>query len=196
MKEVVNSRSSDEAIFRLQRKVEITRKSRHAASRHLRIHNALSQWTLSVLAATQIIVSMSLAMFPRSDEKFMNYMLVCISVLTLAYSLIVGMGDFSARSKKMHDCALRLDMISNEISGIVNAPLLLDRDYRKMLKRYKKSLEKQENHKQVDYSEARYEHERTMWYWVLCYVRKMIQFFHYAIIWGFCIWFVSMLWPK
>jgi hypothetical protein len=97
-----------EALKELARRTEITCKARYHAARRLNSHNWFSQWTLSLLAVGQIALSVAEAIgLPiQVGPKWFSLGSIFFSVLILAYSLLLGMSNFSARAVKIHDCGL------------------------------------------------------------------------------------------
>ncbi|MDO4683972.1 MAG: SLATT domain-containing protein [Lautropia sp.] len=174
----------------LKRKAELTRKSRHAASRRLRINNTLSQITIAMLSASQISSSISIMIFHSDGEqsKWMNFYIILSSILTLCYSLIISMGDFSSRSYKMHECGIELDKICNRINLEINSNRMCLYAIRDLMNSYHESLLKFENHTQNDYSEAEYKTNPSLCNFIKMAARKLIHFSHYFLAMGFAIY--------
>lgn len=139
----------------LHRRVSMTSKARYCASRRLQFHKMMSQWTVTLIAVGLIAVSV-LAISPvtlRFSLPYVAVMQIIFSVLILAYTLLLSLGDYSARAVKIHRCGMELGKIARELK-----PYLEKQDeqvaYEKFVEKYYECLEKYENHETCDYLEA------------------------------------------
>ncbi|MEX2491139.1 MAG: SLATT domain-containing protein [Nitrospirales bacterium] len=139
----------------LHRRVSMTSKARYCASRRLQFHKMMSQWTVTLIAVGLIAVSV-LAISPvtlRFSLPYVAVMQIIFSVLILAYTLLLSLGDYSARAVKIHRCGMELGKIARELK-----PYLEKQDdqgaYEKFVEKYYECLEKYENHETCDYFEA------------------------------------------
>lgn len=92
----------------LYRIIDITAKARYRASTRLSMHGVFSQWTLSLLAIGLIITSVLMLSGVKLNfsEKYSSVMQIIFSVIILTYSLLLGIGNFSARAERLHRCGL------------------------------------------------------------------------------------------
>ncbi|EJK2100760.1 SLATT domain-containing protein [Vibrio cholerae] len=186
----------------LYKRVSVTSKARYEASRRLRSQSWFSQWTLAYMAIGQIILSM-LPNFDLTTKSIppnaQNAVAVFFAVVVLAYSLLLGMGDFSARSAKIHQCGLELAELARELKFMVDSGALVNKDeYLGYVERYYQCLGRYENHSSHDYLVAKQEHKNEVaneegkhvpwhinWFWTG-------KIFLYRI-WHFCHYPISML---
>ncbi|HEY6529164.1 MAG TPA: SLATT domain-containing protein [Cellvibrionaceae bacterium] len=192
----------------LYRIVDITAKARYRASTRLNSHGIFSQWTLSLLAIGLIISSaLSISgMQLNFSEKYTSVMQLIFSVIVLTYSLLLGMGNFSARAERFHRCGLELSRLVRKVKPFKGKDGN-DQEYASISKEYYDHLEKYENHKDVDFLSARIEIERRKGYpdwntnysffkntsnyfaymqsrfslWSSIRIRQSISFSHYAL---------------
>lgn len=127
----------------LNRRVKLTSKARYCASRRLSLQSLLSQWTLALLSVALIIISLisAVKMNTAFSEEYIDVMQIIFAVLVLTYSLLLGTGDYSARSVRIHRCGMELGKLARKI---------------KPLEKNDHEDEKYENHNHVDYLEADY----------------------------------------
>ncbi|CAH0525525.1 hypothetical protein VHP8226_01051 [Vibrio hippocampi] len=180
----------------------MTSKARYEASRRLRSQSWFSQWTLAYMAIGQIILSM-LPIFELTTTSIssnaQNAVAVFFAVVVLAYSLLLGMGDFSARSAKIHQCGLELAELARELKFMVDSKAKVGRkEYLSYVGRYYQCLGRYENHSSHDYTVAKKEHKNESakeedtkidWYVNLGWTAKI---FLYRI-WDFCHYPISIL---
>jgi hypothetical protein len=142
----------------LSRRVKVTSKARYNASRRLSLQNMMSQWTLALLSVALILISLMSASEINIlySQSYVDIMQIVFAVLILAYSLLLGTGDHSARSVKVHRCGMELGRIARKIKPYENSDE--DHDvYEILYNEYYNCLEKYENHEDVDYLIAQYE---------------------------------------
>jgi hypothetical protein len=145
----------------LLRRVEITCKARYHASSRLKTQNLFSQWTLSLLAVGQIVIGLITAINLQQNFSvgYTTFGSIFFSVLVLTYSLLLGMGDYSARAVKLHECGVALGRLARTLYPH-KAPSLSGTQvlYEGFTKQYYDILEKHENHTKSDYLQAHYEY--------------------------------------
>ncbi|WP_406568768.1 SLATT domain-containing protein [Aeromonas caviae] len=139
----------------LHKRVLVTSKARYEASRRLKLHSWCSQWTLTFLAVGQIILSL-LYIFEIYNKKIpdtqINMASLFFAIAVLAYSLLLGMGDFSARSSNIHQCGLQLAELSRELHyKITRGVSSTESEYLNFVSRYYACLNRHENHTSQDY---------------------------------------------
>lgn len=147
---------SENKFAELYRRVSITSKARYCASRRLLFHSIMSQWTVTLITVGLIAVSV-LAISGVDltfDPKYVSVMQIVFSVLILSYSLLLSLGDYSARSVKLHRCGMELGKIARNLQLYVAADCE-DEKYKEFVREYYDCLEKYENHEACDYLEAR-----------------------------------------
>jgi hypothetical protein len=180
----------------------MTSKARYEASRRLKSQSWFSQWTLAYMAIGQIVLSilpiLKLTNGTVSTE-LQSAVTVLFAVIVLAYSLLLGMGDFSARSAKIHQCGLELGELARELKFLVDKNIESNKDdYLQYIERYYQCLNRYENHSSHDYLVAKKEHKNdeakenntsVSWYYNLWWcIRIMIYRF-----WEFCHYPISIL---
>jgi SMODS and SLOG-associating 2TM effector domain family 5 len=190
------------SIAELLRRVEITCKARYHASRRLSIHGWFSQWTLALLAIGQIVIAliMALKLHMNYREQYMDFGSVFFGVMVLAYSLLLGMANFSARAVLIHECGLELGRLARHLFSLRSTGAATQADYDSCAKTYYDILDKHENHTRTDYLTAHYEYydalaAKLAWLsmpWLVersrligvrmqIYVFHTLQFSHYVI---------------
>lgn len=149
----------------LYRIIDITAKARYGASTRLNLHGMCSQWTLSLLAIGLIIVSVLMISSVKVNfsEQYSDVMQIVFSVVILTYSLLLGMGNFSARAERLHRCGLELSRLVRRVKPLRGSEDY-DPEYSEITKEYYDCLEKYENHKEVDFLSSRLEIERRKGY--------------------------------
>lgn len=151
----------------LHRLVDITAKARYRAATRLGMHGMWSQWTLSLLAIGLIIVSViSISgMKTNFSELYTDVMQIIFSVVILTYSLLLGMGNFSAREERLLRCGMELSRIVRRIKPFRGKEdEKHETTYSDLTTKYYECLEKYENHKDVDYLASRLEIARRKGY--------------------------------
>jgi hypothetical protein len=119
-----------------------------------------AQWTLALLAIGQIIITLIPTLKLRSNfgEAYLGFASVLFAVLVLAYSLLLGMADYSARAVKMHGCGLELGRLLRELVFLINRGNASAVEYQECAKRYYDILDKHENHTWLDYLISHHQH--------------------------------------
>jgi hypothetical protein len=141
------------SINELLRRVEFTSKARYNGARRLGLHSIFSQWTLAYLAIGQITISMvpALKLHNNFSEAYTNFGAIFFGVLVLAYSLLLGMGNFSGRSVVMHSCGMELGNLARELHLLDQTPEVSPAKYESAANEYYQILAKCENHAHQDY---------------------------------------------
>jgi hypothetical protein len=115
----------------------------------------MSQWTVTLITVGLIAVSV-LAISPLKlnfSPPYVAVMQIIFSVLILAYTLLLSLGDYSLRSVKIHRCGMELGKIAREIKLYLgNAGN--EEIYKEFVNSYYECLEKYENHEACEYLEA------------------------------------------
>lgn len=142
----------DNKFSELSRRVKVTSKARYNASRRLSLQNSMSQWTLALLSVALILISLVSASDIETsfNKSYTDIMQIVFSVLILTYSLLLGTGDYSARSVKIHRCGLELGRIARKIKPYENSEEY-DQQYEELNDEYYNCLEKYENHESIDF---------------------------------------------
>lgn len=144
----------------LLRRTEITCGARYNAARRLGQQGWAVQWTLALLAVGQIIITLIPALKLRSNfgESYVGFASVLFAVLVLAYSLLLGMADHSARAVKMHGCGLELGRLARKLVLLLSKQSVSTDEYEECAKSYYDTLDKHENHTRLDYLISHYQH--------------------------------------
>lgn len=150
------------SIDELLRRTEMTSKARYNAARRLERHGWAAQWTLTFLAIGQIVISLISALSLRVNfaERYIAFASVFFAVLVLAYSLLLGMMNASARAVRLHGCGLELGRLSRKLYLLREKGGVSEEEYEDLAKQYYDVLEKHENHSYTDYLLARCDYYR------------------------------------
>lgn len=148
----------DEAMTELHRRAEVTSKVRYESARRLMAHNLLSQWTLAVLAVGQIAISVIdvLDLPLNYSDKYLAFGGIFFGVLVLAYSLLLGMSNYSARSVQLHKCGLELGELARELYLVCKLTGSDQVKYEDYAKKYYVILGQYENHEEIDYRRTKF----------------------------------------
>lgn len=145
----------------LYRQLEFARKARYNASRRLRTYHLFSQITPAFIALGLIVIPLVdiLRLGNNYSPRYVDFMQIVFAVALLMYSLLLGIGDFSARAERMHICGLSLGRIAKLLFPFKEKldSEELDEEYKYFINAYYDCLEKHENHTHVDYLAAKYE---------------------------------------
>lgn len=154
---------SQESTKELLRRTEITCGARYNAARRMKLQGWAAQWTLALLAIGQIIITLTPALKLRSNfgEAYVEFASVLFAVLVLAYSLLLGMADYSARAEKMHSCGLALGRLARRLVFLDHRGDTSACEYRVCAESYYDILDKHENHSTLDYLESHYQYYRV-----------------------------------
>lgn len=191
---------TDISIEELLRRTEITCGARYTAARRMESHGWATQWTLALLAIGQIIIALIPALNLKSNfsTQYVGFASVLFAVIVLAYSLLLGMADFSARAVKMHGCGLELGRLARHLVFLKDRGNSSAEEYEASAKRYYDILDKHENHNLYDYLVSHHQHYSaklaklgffTCKYWRSriplfkvqgkIWILSIFQFFHY-----------------
>lgn len=147
-----------DSLSELLRRADITSRARYNASRRLENLGWTSQWTLAILAIGQIVISLTsvLKLPMRFTQPYVDFMSLFFGVLVLAYSLLLGMANFNARSTKLHQCGMELGNLTRKLH-LLSSLSVSQADYEELVAEYYQILKKYENHKEIDYLNAHLE---------------------------------------
>lgn len=148
-----------DSLNELLRRADITSRARYNASRRLEALGWTSQWTLALLAIGQIVISLiSVLKLPMQfSQNYVDFMSLFFGVLVLAYSLLLGMANFNARSTKLHQCGMELGKLTRKLH-LTSTLADSQADYESLVSEYYQILKQYENHKEIDYLRAHYEY--------------------------------------
>ncbi|MDO9213994.1 MAG: SLATT domain-containing protein [Methylococcales bacterium] len=148
------------SIKELHRRAEMTSNARYHAARRMSLHGWFSQWTLALLAVAQIVITLIIAFKLHSNfnENYLNFGAIFFGVLVLAYSLLLGMADFSSRAVKLHGCGLELGRLTRKLFLFSQSGEATTDDYKRFYTEYYDILDKYENHSRIDYLKAHYKY--------------------------------------
>lgn len=145
----------------LFRRVQFTCKARYNAARRLKTYHLFSQITPAFMAVGLVIIPLSnlLGFNNGYSDRYVDLMQIVFGVALLAYSLLLGIGDFSARAEKMHACGMELGRLARKIFPYRTKDDSddLDGDYESISNAYYGCLEKYENHTHVDFLAAKHD---------------------------------------
>jgi hypothetical protein len=199
-----NSTPTQNSLKELQRRSEITSKARYNAGRRMELHNAFSQWTLAFLAVGQIVIALIVALKLKTvfSPSYVDFGGIFFGVLVLAYSLLLGMGNYAARAIKHHACGMELGGLARALHFKSEDSTSKQDDYEKSASKYYEILAKYENHISIDYLIASYEIAikdkmdffRVLKNWLPILLGKFLQFFHYiASIFLISFWIIKLI---
>jgi SMODS and SLOG-associating 2TM effector domain family 5 len=193
---------SSKVLNELLRRAKITSAARYNRARILKLHAAWSQWTLSILATGQIVITVIPLFFhdiSKIAKQTIDYGGVFFGVLVLAYSLLLGMSNFSARADKMHSCGIDMGKLSKKLHLWSCGNNSTNEQYLEAVNEYYGILSKHENHEKIDFWDELTDEEYTEKYKkkkssFFCFVRRYISFSHYFIsLVLMAVWFIALL---
>jgi hypothetical protein len=113
-----------------------------------------------MLAVGQIVIALipALNLHMNFTLGYVAFGSIFFAVLVLTYSLLLGMGNYAARSVKLHGCGLELGRLARKLYAMRTDPSVTDEDYKTAAQQYYDILEKHENHTKADYLVAHYEY--------------------------------------
>jgi hypothetical protein len=151
---------SQKSTEELLRRTEITGGARYTAARRMELQGWAAQWTLALLSIGQIIITLIPTLKLRSNfgDAYVGFASVLFAVLVLAYSLLLGMANYSARAVKMHGCGLELGRLARKLVFLVNRGHISAYEYEECAKCYYDILDKHENHMHIDYLISHHQH--------------------------------------
>lgn len=145
----------------LFRRVQFTSKARYNAARRLKTYHLFSQITPAFMAIGLVVIPLSniLGFNNGYPAKYVDLMQLIFAVALLAYSLLLGIGNFSARAERMHACGMDLGRLARQLYPYrkKNDSDALDLDYKSISDAYYECLEKHENHTHVDFLAAKHD---------------------------------------
>ena len=156
-----NHRERNQRFDELFRRVQFTSKARYNAARRLGRYHLFTQITPAFMSIGLVVIPLAkLLGFNRGyADNYVELMQIVFAVMLLAYSLLLGMGNYSTRAEKAHRCGMTLGRLARNIFPYRNVAdgSELNGIYEKMCNDYYECLEKHENHKHVDYLVAQYD---------------------------------------
>lgn len=197
----------------LFRRVQFTCKARYNAARRLRTYHLFSQITPAFIAIGLIIIPLSdmLGFNNGYSKNYVDLMQIVFAVALLAYSLLLGIGNFSARAERMHACGMDLGRLARRIFPYKHKEDSSDLDdvYDSISCAYYECLEKHENHTHVDFLAAKHDlldsGEGFFWgvelrragLWVNKFLREILSLGHFLLsISVIAIWIYLMVGAK
>lgn len=159
---MIDASDTQKTIEDLYDRVSFTAKARYNAARRLTFHSICSQWTLAILAVGQVVISLIPALgLSTFDANWQNFGSVFFGVLVLAYSLLLGMGNYAARSVQLHSCGIELSGLAREVHLYKESSCNLG-ECQDATKRYYAILSKCENHAHCDFLATEADLERKL----------------------------------
>lgn len=192
-----NKKSTAETLLR---KLYITSSIRHSAAGRLALHSWASQWTLALLAVGQIVIGLIviLGLKARFSDSYVSFAAIFFGVLVLAYSLLLGMSNFSVRKERFHDCALKLGKLALFVTDFINNGEKEEEKIENFIHKYNRVLSISENHTQSDYIKYKIKNsEASCSERFMSFLGTIFQFGHYFVsIFMMYIWIFMMVLPK
>jgi|TARA_R100001143_G_scaffold61413_1_gene62118 hypothetical protein len=145
----------------LFRRVQFTCKARYNAARRLKTYHLFSQITPAFISIGLVVIPLAkmLGFNKGYSPEYVDLMQIVFAVALLAYSLLLGIGDFSARAERMHACGMDLGRIARKLFPYRSESDSKDLDtvYDSISNDYYECLEKYENHTHIDFLSAKYD---------------------------------------
>lgn len=137
----------------LYKKMDATSKTRFHASRRLKLHAALSTYTVVFLSLVLIFISLmqTYGLGVNIQSKGVGLLQVFSSVAVLVYSLLMDKNDYSSQSEKMYSCASKLGELKQKSHPYVQAEVFVQDDYDRCQKEYHDVLKLYETHSNNDF---------------------------------------------
>ncbi len=137
----------------LYKKMDATSKTRFHASRRLKLHAALSTYTVVFLSLVLIFISLmqTYDLGVNIQSKGVGLLQVFSSVAVLVYSLLMDKNDYSSQSEKMYSCASKLVELKQKSHPHVHAEEFNQDSYDKCQKEYHDVLKLYETHSNNDF---------------------------------------------
>lgn len=137
----------------LYKKMDATSKTRFHASRRLKLHAALSTYTVVFLSLVLIFISLmqTYELGTNIQSKGVGLLQVFSSVAVLVYSLLMDKNDYSSQSEKMYSCASKLGELKQKSHPHVHADNFIQDSYDRCQKEYHDVLRLYETHSNNDF---------------------------------------------
>ena len=137
----------------LYKKMDATSKTRFHASRRLKLHAALSTYTVVFLSLVLIFISLmqTYSLGVNIQSKGVGLLQVFSSVAVLVYSLLMDKNDYSSQSEKMYSCASKLGELKQKSHPHVHAEDFVQASYDSCQKEYHDVLKLYETHSNNDF---------------------------------------------
>jgi hypothetical protein len=179
----------------LFRRVQFTCKMRYNAARRLKTYHLFSQITPAFISIGLVVIPLAnlLGFNKGYSPEYVDLMQIVFAVTLLAYSLLLGIGNFSARAERMHACGMDLGRIARKLFPLrkIEDSSVLDEKYESISNDYYECLEKHENHTHIDYLAAKHDlldsgakwnwgiEARRSGIWVNKFIRELFTLSHF-----------------
>lgn len=171
--------------------MDVTLRIRYNAADRLTRHHKLSQWILALTSIELIIIPLLQAMqIPmRVNPQLLNAIEVSLAVLTLTYSLLLGMENYYGRAEKTLSCGKEITKLTRDVYPLLNQSHDAIK-YKEMSDRYQDILDKYENHEPIDYeiykinNPEKYYQNKVLYLlaWISVKIKYILNFWHYIVV--------------
>jgi hypothetical protein len=181
----------------LFRRVQFTCKARYNAARRLKTYHLFSQITPAFISTGLVIIPLAklLGFNKGYSPEYVDLMQIVFAVALLAYSLLLGIGNFSARAERMHACGMDLGRIARKLFPYRTQEdsTNFDQAYESFSNDYYECLEKHENHTHIDFLAAKHDlldgGEKFSWgveakraaLWINKFLRELLTLSHFLL---------------
>ena len=146
----------EEEINRIYRNTWITKGCRFIASKRYKKHHNYSNITITLTSVSILFLNLLVLIEDRNaifSNDNITYITICLSILTLAFSLIVSAKNYQTIENKFHDCGREISKIhdtscyyKSDIDNITKDQVV------ELQKKYQSIIEKYDiNQDQIDY---------------------------------------------
>lgn len=144
------------AYEKLADNIYIVNRNYFSASKRLLLHNACSQWTLSLLSLGLIVMPLlTVTKMPlRYPQNVVDFASISLAVAVLMFSLLIGANSYSVRAERMHHAGLELNKLMREMRYFASEADRMSK-YRTFDDQYSGILSRFENVDDIDYARAK-----------------------------------------
>lgn len=168
------AKRSDNPLKQLQHAMRTVKAARFAAAERLERKHTVSLFSLSMVSLYFVGLSMWQVIYASTLDEGANRLITLVSIMssvfTLVIALIEAMNDYKMKAYHMHNCALAVNDLYQELKLVEGSDAGVVQDFRR---RYNEAVRGCPfNHARIDYLMARAE-QATAWedrVWArLCY---------------------------
>lgn len=150
---------SAEDVKKLLDDVDITTRTRFNAAKRCSDLGSLSNWTISIISLMLIAlpVMQNLSVIPfSSDNPAQNATSIILAAFILVFSQISNIENYSLRSYRYHECAVRLNRLKRLIKPYAALGIQIE-SYEDLICKYDDIIKDYENHIDLDYQTTRWQ---------------------------------------
>jgi len=198
MPENKNDSTPSSFAVELLHRIWTTKGARFNAHRRFRTQGQLSIHTISWLSAYVFVATLA-TIYPglnlsEAHSHLITFITSALAVLILVLSVLEGGKEYALKSERLHQCAIQLSGLYDEIKQWVENSTSLDTDHvflAEAAKKYEDILMRtSENHETIDYDyflsqypkEFGISHVQTIWIKFLWFLK--VYGFHRLLVWS------------